>query len=708
MRSIIVVTLCLCVGIQAGGIDWAHLNATTLSELPPSVFQNVTKEDIAVIPQDAIIGLSPIQMWSLNAPSAAGFNQFQIANLNDSTCALISKDVIPFIIPPAFFGMQGPCLGRLPYEAFSSINASQFEYILEEAFKDVSGGQMSYMNVQNPTAIAGFNARDISKLDPFVCTTFGPIMIQSIRPNAFSGIYADCQRNIPPPSLSFITKDQVNQLPTMDFTAEQYAHFNPSAAAGITPFLMSTIVYDCQEISPEFVSNLQPDTLGRLTEGCANGLPDDAFMLLTAAQMPQLSFEIIRPIQLYYMNPLAGSNFTTEQARLMRSQPEFCGYMNSSLFLSLIPSPAWTSLFQPRYSYRGCVYAIPPSIFSGFSLRHLEATPDCSAFRASQINYWPPNIFSSINETCMGSPLSLEDLTGYQVKNMSPSQFPWLSAHQVQSFPLVTLSNCSLPQLYKLSVDGISGLNSDALVTLVAQYGADFLNLYTADQFPAKLWAPGGYPSNTIHEFKSFFVRDGAGSKLTNWQQLIDSGAPIACASVPFGSVTAEQMRNLTALSITGFQTWSVPGITNLAISVMSTSQASLLPKDFFTAMSGAQVQSMTTTVFSSLNYRLYVPSNSDNKVAVIPQEAYSDFSWCTVKLSDKQKILMTQRQKDLSNCDQKIGSDTEDGDKNTGWYSPPLVYGLGSVMVLGVAAVIVTVVVHFVRKSRRMKYEQV
>eukprot|EP01122_Echinamoeba_exundans_P009772 TRINITY_DN3515_c0_g1_i1.p1 TRINITY_DN3515_c0_g1~~TRINITY_DN3515_c0_g1_i1.p1 ORF type:complete len:1049 (-),score=179.87 TRINITY_DN3515_c0_g1_i1:50-3172(-) len=401
-------------------VDWASLNATTLSQLPTSDFSSITSSQLGSIPPEACSGFSAAQVAAVSEYSWSGLRPAQLGN--------ISAD--------AFSGFSSTAIGNI--RDWSQASAAQIANIPPAA---CAGFKSTTFNTVPSTAIVGFTADQVRNFDEYgACAIISAQQLSNFTAAAYGGFQVGCITKIP--ALSFVGA-----------TAAGVSQLTAAACGGFTSTKM-------QNLNPEAYSGLTPTCVGALTStysaDACGGLSAAGFPLIPATAFAQISSSCIG------ISPKPSwAGATKEQVQTLTGTQ--CSGFNSGQ-MTYLSAAGYSGLsqdcvnkFSYTYSVDACaglnatgLAAMAPAAFAGF-------TSGC-------LNLSPSGAFSLVTSEQISN-LNAAACTGFSARAMqglSAGGYAGLSAACVGNLP------------YTYTVDGCHGISSDGLASMTTAAFAGF------------------------------------------------------------------------------------------------------------------------------------------------------------------------------------------------------------------------------------------
>eukprot|EP00164_Ancoracysta_twista_P007526 GFYU01010700.1.p1 GENE.GFYU01010700.1~~GFYU01010700.1.p1 ORF type:complete len:747 (+),score=109.57 GFYU01010700.1:190-2430(+) len=306
----------MVVSNSSSGVDWSHLNRTTIQYVDPDLFLNITQDHLHSIPAAAWSGVLPAQVGSLIYSRACeGITPMQMQE-----------------IPPTSFMFDGPCVGEIRRDSWAAVSASQLSHLTLGAGHFLSDDAAKGLKAD---AFGGVTDEMVSQFNKWFCEELSAAQIHAMQDETFQGWTEECTQAIPAESWEGMTQGQFG-----NFSLDGLTGFGPNIANVPAPYFSSVSNYSvsvipCRSLNltAHQVHYIPPDSMYQYR--CLDWARTDIFSELSAAQMANLypdEFNIMTADQMEASNPEAWAGVDASQMWHLRSQ---CRVFNSSIGLEL-------------------------------------------------------------------------------------------------------------------------------------------------------------------------------------------------------------------------------------------------------------------------------------------------------------------------------------------------------------------------------------
>ncbi|EIJ42573.1 hypothetical protein BegalDRAFT_1695 [Beggiatoa alba B18LD] len=142
-------------------INFTVLTTITISKIPAAVFALFKAEQIALIPEDALEGLTVEQFVFIRPTAFIGFTEKQVVKLAKKHFEVITASQLAGFSIKAIAKISGEKLGKIKPKACIGLSVEQVAAIDVDAVKELTATQLSYITY---TAIRGFSVQQFQNL----------------------------------------------------------------------------------------------------------------------------------------------------------------------------------------------------------------------------------------------------------------------------------------------------------------------------------------------------------------------------------------------------------------------------------------------------------------------------------------------------------------------------------------------------------------
>ena len=583
--------------IQISAIPASNIGALStnqLANMSSTQLQTLSAVQLASLSPVQLTALLPTQISALTATQMSGLSQEQIQSITPSQIQSLGSTQLTALTPNQMAAMAGPQLQAfssaqiktLALPQLSTLSNAQIQALTENSASSLSFSQLASLS---SLQISGVNAAQFSVLNPSEISTLSSMQLQALKPAQLAAVTPKILAELKPEQLQTISQAQLaalspaqlSALSTLQLQVLTPAQISVMAAAqlsALSPIQISALTSNTNSalrysqvasLSATQIQAIHPSQFAQMTAAELGSLNNTQLQALTPAQIDAIapanfgafSAEQIMAMsstQVQSLSPEQLASFTPLQVASL-SNAELAGFDNLQLAAIGIypqlqaqvdPQPQPTNRFEAAIPVmtalpsQATAVAVPQNIadLSGLQVRAL--TPE-------QLNSLPQDQVASLKPAQLQAltTTQLSQLKLEQAENLTPSQLSVMSPRQIQSLPTTSTTDVS-PHQGVLAITILHSAQANPTSAGIAfEQSADTISLKTAAAPPVA--APMTDKVVFADKLTTFMVSTPEGEMVEFQGSLVNNRMVIAATSTVAKRVARSEMNLVLAAAIT-------------------------------------------------------------------------------------------------------------------------------------------------------------
>ena len=583
--------------IQISAIPASNIGALStnqLANMSSTQLQTLSAVQLASLSPVQLTALLPTQISALTAAQMSGLSQEQIQSITPSQIQSLGSTQLAALTPNQMAAMAGPQLQAfssaqiktLALPQLSTLSNAQIQALTENSASSLSFSQLASLS---SLQISGVNAAQFSVLNPSEISTLSSMQLQALKPAQLAAVTPKILAELKPEQLQTISQAQLaalspaqlSALSTLQLQVLTPAQISVMAAAqlsALSPIQISALTSNTNSalrysqvasLSATQIQAIHPSQFAQMTAAELGSLNNTQLQALTPAQIDAIapanfgafSAEQIMAMsstQVQSLSPEQLASFTPLQVASL-SNAELAGFDNLQLAAIGIypqlqaqvdPQPQPTNRFEAAIPVmtalpsQATAVAVPQNIadLSGLQVRAL--TPE-------QLNSLPQDQVASLKPAQLQAltTTQLSQLKLEQAENLTPSQLSVMSPRQIQSLPTTSTTDVS-PHQGVLAITILHSAQANPTSAGIAfEQSADTISLKTAAAPPVA--APMTDKVVFADKLTTFMVSTPEGEMVEFQGSLVNNRMVIAATSTVAKRVARSEMNLVLAAAIT-------------------------------------------------------------------------------------------------------------------------------------------------------------
>ena len=583
--------------IQISAIPASNIGALStnqLANMSSTQLQTLSAVQLASLSPVQLTALLPTQISALTATQMSGLSQEQIQSITPSQIQSLGSTQLTALTPNQMAAMAGPQLQAfssaqiktLALPQLSTLSNAQIQALTENSASSLSFSQLASLS---SLQISGVNAAQFSVLNPSEISTLSSMQLQALKPAQLAAVTPKILAELKPEQLQTISQAQLaalspaqlSALSTLQLQVLTPAQISVMAAAqlsALSPIQISALTSNTNSalrysqvasLSATQIQAIHPSQFAQMTAAELGSLNNTQLQALTPAQIDAIapanfgafSAEQIMAMsntQVQSLSPEQLASFTPLQVASL-SNAELASFDNLQLAAIGIypqlqaqvdPQPQPTNRFEAAIPVmtalpsQATAVAVPQNIadLSGLQVRAL--TPE-------QLNSLPQDQVASLKPAQLQAltTTQLSQLKLEQAENLTPSQLSVMSPRQIQSLPTTSTTDVS-PHQGVLAITILHSAQANPTSAGIAfEQSADTISLKTAAAPPVA--APMTDKVVFADKLTTFMVSTPEGEMVEFQGSLVNNRMVIAATSTVAKRVARSEMNLVLAAAIT-------------------------------------------------------------------------------------------------------------------------------------------------------------
>ena len=583
--------------IQISAIPASNIGALStnqLANMSSTQLQTLSAVQLASLSPVQLTALLPTQISALTATQMSGLSQEQIQSITPSQIQSLGSTQLTALTPNQMAAMAGPQLQAfssaqiktLALPQLSTLSNAQIQALTENSASSLSFSQLASLS---SLQISGVNAAQFSVLNPSEISTLSSMQLQALKPAQLAAVTPKILAELKPEQVQTISQAQLaalrpaqlSALSTLQLqvlTPEQISVMAAAQLSALSPIQISALTSNTNSalrysqvasLSATQIQAIHPSQFAQMTAAELGSLNNTQLQALTPAQIDAIapanfgafSAEQIMAMsstQVQSLSPEQLASFTPLQVASL-SNAELAGFDNLQLAAIGIypqlqaqvdPQPQPTNRFEAAIPVmtalpsQATAVAVPQNIadLSGLQVRAL--TPE-------QLNSLPQDQVASLKPAQLQAltTTQLSQLKLEQAENLTPSQLSVMSPRQIQSLPTTSTTDVS-PHQGVLAITILHSAQANPTSAGIAfEQSADTISLKTAAAPPVA--APMTDKVVFADKLTTFMVSTPEGEMVEFQGSLVNNRMVIAATSAVAKRVARSEMNLVLAAAIT-------------------------------------------------------------------------------------------------------------------------------------------------------------
>ena len=583
--------------IQISAIPASNIGALStnqLANMSSTQLQTLSAVQLASLSPVQLTALLPTQISALTAAQMSGLSQEQIQSITPSQIQSLGSTQLAALTPNQMAAMAGPQLQAfssaqiktLALPQLSTLSNAQIQALTENSASSLSFSQLASLS---SLQISGVNAAQFSVLNPSEISTLSSMQLQALKPAQLAAVTPKILAELKPEQLQTISQAQLAALSPAQLSAlstlqlqvltpaqisvmaaAQLSALSPIQINALTSNTNSSLRYSqVASLSATQIQAIHPSQFAQMTAAELGSLNNTQLQALTSAQIDAIapanfgafSAEQIMAMsntQVQSLSPEQLASFTPLQVASL-SNAELASFDNLQLAAIGIypqlqaqvdPQPQPTNRFEAAIPVmtalpsQATAVAVPQNIadLSGLQVRAL--TPE-------QLNSLPQDQVASLKPAQLQAltTTQLSQLKLEQAENLTPSQLSVMSPRQIQSLPTTSTTDVS-PHQGVLAITILHSAQANPTSAGIAfEQSADTISLKTAAAPPVA--APMTDKVVFADKLTTFMVSTPEGEMVEFQGSLVNNRMVIAATSAVAKRVARSEMNLVLAAAIT-------------------------------------------------------------------------------------------------------------------------------------------------------------
>ena len=583
--------------IQISAIPASNIGALStnqLANMSSTQLQTLSAVQLASLSPVQLTALLPTQISALTAAQMSGLSQEQIQSITPSQIQSLGSTQLAALTPNQMAAMAGPQLQAfssaqiktLALPQLSTLSNAQIQALTENSASSLSFSQLASLS---SLQISGVNAAQFSVLNPSEISTLSSMQLQALKPAQLAAVTPKILAELKPEQVQTISQAQLAALSPAQLSAlstlqlqvltpEQISVMAAAQLSALSPIQINALTSNTNSslrysqvasLSATQIQAIHPSQFAQMTAAELGSLNNTQLQALTPAQIDAIapanfgafSAEQIMAMsntQVQSLSPEQLASFTPLQVASL-SNAELASFDNLQLAAIGIypqlqaqvdPQPQPTNRFEAAIPVmtalpsQATAVAVPQNIadLSGLQVRAL--TPE-------QLNSLPQDQVASLKPAQLQAltTTQLSQLKLEQAENLTPSQLSVMSPRQIQSLPTTSTTDVS-PHQGVLAITILHSAQANPTSAGIAfEQSADTISLKTAAAPPVA--APMTDKVVFADKLTTFMVSTPEGEMVEFQGSLVNNRMVIAATSAVAKRVARSEMNLVLAAAIT-------------------------------------------------------------------------------------------------------------------------------------------------------------
>ena len=455
--------------IQISAIPPSNIGALSTNQLATMSspqLQTLSAVQLASLSPVQLTALLPTQISALTAAQMSGLSQEQIQSITPTQIQSLGSTQLAALTPNQMAAMAGPQLQAfssaqiktLALPQLSTLSNAQIQALTENSASSLSFSQLASLS---SVQISGVNAAQFSGLNPSEISTLSSMQLQALKPAQLAAVTPKILAELKPEQVQTISQAQLTALSPAQLSALSTLQLQVLTPAQISVMAAAQL----SALSPIQISALTSNTnsalrysqVASLTAMQIQAIHPSQFAQMTAAELGSLNNTQLQALTSAQIDAIAPANFGAFSAEQIMA-------MSSTQVQSL--SPEQLASFTPLQ-----VASLSNAELASFDNLQLAAIGIYPQLQA-QVEPQPTNRFEAAipvmtalpsQATAVAVSQNIADLSGLQVRALTPEQLNSLPQDQVASLKPAQLQALTTTQLSQLKLEQAENLTPSQL-----------------------------------------------------------------------------------------------------------------------------------------------------------------------------------------------------------------------------------------------------